>query len=470
MNGKVKRKVEKDGSVRLHEAVSDSVYMRGEGLVAQTLTDFAKPHRLSFLHISDVHGATLGYTVVSRLVGGNTPASGTPNGPSDDVAIINTGDLAPTWKTSVADASISNMTTWNASHGDKPYLMVKGNHDAADLAMSTETSTPAYALDSAHEKNVTDEIVKAVNDGFVTYGDATGYAGYWHKDITHNGVKLRLIALDEYEHTLVLSGEGEGVDSTKSRYAKTYSEAQMTWLVNLLKSTPSDYYIVLCHHHPVYELHPRDVVNDFTHHGLEGQSDTYLYGMSVSERGNTDLPAQIIDAYLHKREATITWVNPLLKTTSVNYSCSLTVDFRETVPAKFACHISGHTHRDFCEHHPNYPEQICLTVASNFIDERMDLVRDKNETGTSKYPYTGTIYLFNRVAIDADRDVVIVDRIGASALRNDALIKDGSARKAIEFPIKKVAVEPKAVLLLKEAFAALGLDFEQFKAEYAANT
>ena len=39
-----------------------------------------------------------------------------------------------------------------------------------------------------------------------------------------------------------------------------------------------------------------------------------------------------------------------------------------------------------------------------------------------------------RVTIDADRDVV--------------------------------KVEPEAVLRLKEAFAALGLDFEQFKADY----
>ena len=33
-----------------------------------------------------------------------------------------------------------------------------------------------------------------------------------------------------------------------------------------------------------------------------------------------------------------------------------------------------------------------------------------------------------------------------------------------------VKVEPEAVLRLKEAFSALGLDFERFKAEYAANT
>ena len=70
MNGKIKRKVEKDGSVRLHEAVSDSVYMRGDGLESQTLTDFAKPHRLSFLHISDPHSQTWGMQVLRNILAG----------------------------------------------------------------------------------------------------------------------------------------------------------------------------------------------------------------------------------------------------------------------------------------------------------------------------------------------------------------------------------------------------------------
>lgn len=498
MNGKIKRKVEKDGSVRLHEAVSDSVYMRGDGLTSQTLTEYARPHRISFLHISDAHGATAGYSYIRGTI--------MPN--SDDVAALNTGDLETTGNQVRATDkhwyyldSISGMVaSWNASHSERPFLFVKGNHDAVDMfiesdgtkaawetnfttSLGGETSdeairaAKAYAnantpitLNAAREAAMFDDIVGAINtDGtnqLVTYGDTTGfsygddktgYAGYWHKDFDHNGVTLRFIALDEYEHSLILSGEGEGINANTSSYAKTYSEAQMTWLVNLLKATPSDYYIVLCHHHPVYSLHPAEVVNDFTHHGLVGQSEQYLYGMSESAKGNTELPAQIIDAYLRRRKATITWTNTLLKTTSTNYSCSVTVDFSDTVPAHFACHISGHTHRDFCEYHPNYPAQLCLTIASNYNDDRADLVR-----ASSGLPAR----VINRVTIDTDRNIVEVDRIGASELKSNVLIADGSSRLHIEFPIKAVEVEPKAVLLLKEAFAALDLDFEQFKSDY----
>ena len=48
--------------------------------------------------------------------------------------------------------------------------------------------------------------------------------------------------------------------------------------------------------------------------------------------------------------------------------------------------------------------------------------------------------LLNRVTIFANRNVVRVERIGASELKNESwIIQDSSSRKVIEFPIPRVA-------------------------------
>lgn len=443
MEGKIKRKIEADGSVRLHEAVSDSVYMRGEGLEARTLTEFARPHRISLLHMSDNHNSTAGIGVMSALLASAN---------NDDVLGVNTGDVEGYSSVSTTlEASLSAMATHNAGHVTRPILLVKGNHDARDTTSGTGTN---------RESTATGYITR-VNGNAVTYGkvDSTN-KGYWYKDVTHNGVKLRLIALDEYQYSVALPENGS---NDSNRYSKVYSTDQVEWLEAVLKSTPSDTYIIMAHHQPLYSEHPTEVLNDFVHHGINGASagsgHTYTNSMYTYREGNINLPARIVDAYIHKKRVAFTCVNGVPDT-----PLSVDVDFRDCAPAKFACHINGHVHGDYCEYHPEFPEQLCLTIGtdsptiSTWYD---DLSRSESGEG----------HVINRVTIDADRDVVKVERIGASVLDTDKtwLIQDGSARKSIEFPIKAVEVEPEGVLRLKEAFAALDLDFEQFKSDYSNN-
>lgn len=454
MDGKIRRKIEADGSVRLHEAVSDSVYMRGEGLEARTLTEFAKPHRISLLHMSDNHNSTLGIGVMSALLASAN---------NDDVLGINTGDVEGYSSVSTTlEASLSAMAIHNAGHATKPILLVKGNHDARDTTSGTD----------ANRESTATGYITSVNGNAVTYGKVgSTNKGYWYKDVTHNGVKLRLIALDEYQYSVALPENGS---NDSNRYSKVYSTDQVEWLEAVLKSTPSDAYIIMAHHQPLYSEHPTEVLNDFVHHGMNGVSGVYPAGgtthtytntMFTYLDGNIDLPARIIDAYIHKKALNYTCVNGKAGTT-----LTVDVDFKDCTPAKFACHINGHVHGDYCEYHPEFPEQLCLTIGTDSpsISTWYDDLERANASDDERN------HIINRVTIDADRNVVVVERHGAHTLwtYNDSkqwIYHDGSARKSIEFPIKKVAVEPKAVLLLKEAFAALDLDFEQFKSDYGNN-
>ena len=248
---------------------------------------------VSLLHVSDVHGSSNGLLIIRRDI---MPVS-------NDVVIVNTGDLeSHRPKVKYPEVLSWMVSQWNVSHSDRPFLLVKGNHDACDIEFPGENG---YTTGTEHQANATAHLLKPVMDGLVVWGDPSGVGGYWHKDIVTNGVKLRIIGIDEYEHSVGTPAALEGEDHSM-RYSKIYSPAQIDWLENLLKNTPSDYYIVMCHHAPLYKFHPPEVLNDFVHHGIVGQFDSsfqkyYSGSMSFYRDGNIDLMARIIDAYQHRR-------------------------------------------------------------------------------------------------------------------------------------------------------------------------
>lgn len=421
MKGKIQRHLIDSQTARMHEAVSDSVYVRGtevanEGTLTEVLDELASSlqnHKLSLLHLSDNHGSLYGLNKMVALLGAG-----------DDALGINTGDITSYSSINNYAPVIKVMTDWNAACNNKPILLLKGNHDTWDIS--------AFRM---QEKLCTSTLLKPVNNGFVMWGDPNSnngswsdsiIGGYFYKDIVKNGVKLRLIALDEYQHSV-----GDPRTDSLYYYTKVYSQAQVDWLINLLRSTPSDYYIIMAHHQPLYEYHPTNVLNDFVHHGINGSnpdsSHTYTNRMYTYKAGNLDMAARIVDAYQHKRLLSLSGYPSGVDGVTIN----INADFRSCTPAKFACHIDGHVHGDYCEYHPFYPEQLCLTIGtdsptiSSWYD---DLVRSSGNSNN---------HAINRVTIDADRDVVIVERIGADTLNTslDWITQDGSARKRIEFKI-----------------------------------
>lgn len=468
MKAKIQRRMIDNDTVRLHEAVSDSVYVRGvkaatrevgsigkgdipAGKLTEVIDSITTARRLSLLHISDNHHknndaitAAYGITKLKDVLG---------SAENDCSLAIHTGDMgstaAPYAQNVLLTKMIGALSDWNVNNPDKPILMVKGNHDVVDSAKvhSGAKDGGGYMADTEPallETISTDEFCRKVQAGLVTWGadqpvtweddsTTTEHVGYWYKDVVHAGVKLRIIGLDEYQRTV-------GVPSGSS-YKKVYSQAQIDWLIATLKTTPSDAYIILAHHQPVYDYHPENIVNDFTHHGVYGEEyyTGVVYDGSMFTYGvELDVTVLIIDAYQHKR----LWTDGAYPSGAAGKMLNIVADFRDCKPAKFACHISGHVHGDFCEYVPGYPHQLSLTVMSDnpragrYYESYSDVVRSTAAGNKGRYA-------FNKITIDADRDVVVVERIGASELKSGTKYnQDGSARTCIEFAIPQVTESP----------------------------
>lgn len=457
MKGKIQRLMVEDDVARMHEAVSESVYVVGakaaeravgeiavgeqpSGTLTDMVNNITKARVVKFLHVSDNHSAMNGINKVEEIL------SESANG----VLCVHTGDLPEAhWSLSQGKVvyrnyqrSIDAMSNWNAEHTNKPFLFVKGNHDA--IIQPPTDATGGDVVNEALQKARTALFLKPINGNVVTWGESVDglwndniISGYWYKDVAQNGVKVRFIGLDEYEHRV-----GDPTRGGLYYWTKVYSQAQVDWLVNLLRSTPSDAYIVMCHHQPLYTMHPDGVMNDFVHHGISGStidsSHTYTNTMFTYKPENVDMPAQIVNAYLHKKHLQL----PAYPSGVDGVTLNINADFRGITPAKFACHLSGHVHGDFCEYHPDYPEQLCLTIctdspsASSWYD---DIVRSTTAGDVASYA-------INRVTIDADRDVVRIDRLGAHELNTSLnwITQDGSSRDWIEFAIPNINEEPVA--------------------------
>ena len=178
MKAKIQRHMIDNETVRLHEAVSDSVYVRGvkaatrevgsigkgdipAGKLTEVIDSITTARRLSLLHLSDNHGSLIGLRKIVELLENKEACIG-----------IDTGDLTSYSNISNYAPVIKVMTDWNAQCDGHPLLVLKGNHDAWDIS--------TFRM---QEKLCTATLLKPVNDGFVKWGDPHADNGAWSDDI-----------------------------------------------------------------------------------------------------------------------------------------------------------------------------------------------------------------------------------------------------------------------------------------------
>ena len=301
---------------------------------------FGKPDTVSFLHFSDSHAQTGAINAAIAMADSD---------PEVDF-IIHTGDLGRASENAMKKACT------------KPKLVVWGNHDTYDTYSRS-------VLDAAAS------IREIIDDGAVTYGAEN--ASYWHKDVTSTlGHKVRIFGFDEYANAT----------STSTIYSRGYTQEQMDWFINLLKSTPADYYIVLAHH-KAPEQEPSRNEGPFIASNYTGDSTTELLSDSLA-----DMFPEIIDKYTNGEAINKTYGGVTVNT-----------DFSEVTPATFLCHLCGHRHADVCEPLVKYPKQLMLMVSSS----------DKAVSNGGDVAFTDCDYCFNKVTLCLNIGQVVVERIGA---------------------------------------------------------
>lgn len=347
--------------------ISDAVIVRGtwdasaeDRKLTEILNRFViGGDTFTFLQITDTHEYTAGIEKCNELMAAD---------PSIKFSIL-TGDLQLT------DAGVGLMTS-----SPNMWLTLLGNHDGSGLSGDRWTNYPDNVQATA-------AYILPVCGDVVNIGDTgASKSGYWYKDFeTAKGNHIRFIAFDEYEHIKVNSTPAMKV---------AYSQAQMNWFINLLKTTPKDYNLVLCHHQPMaWNRNAAGAENIFTSDYAPSQ---YGYSGGCS----SELIASIMEAYMHR------------ETFSGSYACTDTAgadtmtfneDFSNIEPCRFVMHMGGHTHWDCVEYLPLHKDQLQV-----LLDNSGSLQSSSSDLDKSVVKYCINKYTLNLYTGD-----MLIERIGA---------------------------------------------------------
>lgn len=376
---------------------------------------------VKFLHISDPHGSATATTKAKELL-------------SDNSFVFVTGDVT---SYGGSNGISSGLTTDFTAIGDK-LLMLAGNHDTYDNKFGT----------SSVSQQATTNFIKGWLGNRVTWGDQTGVASYWYKDIQISETsKLRIISLDQYE-----------LDNVRNpgqwTYYTMYSQAQINWFIARLKElTANDYIIVATHEPPVQSRsvpsgESTDTYPDDYAVGLRPSSNADTAKLFVSEglrafgnrrtEPNINLLPRIMYAYMHKQTLAMTYNNyGGGSTPDITINESFTSN-----PATFLFWLGGHRHCDIGTYLPNesgasdggdWSDQLMLYVTCGDKSINYQYDDDLGGTGSAVTPTPTNAYTYrlNEVELDFENETIKVTRIGAC---NTA---GGRVRNTITFPFKK---------------------------------
>lgn len=383
---------------------------------------------VKFLHLSDPHGYATATTQAKTMLAND----------NDLAFLFVTGDMTAYYSNNISEGLASDFT----AIGDK-LLLLAGNHDTYDNKFGA----------SAVSQQATTAYIKGLLGERVTWGDTSGVASYWHKDIQlAENAKLRIISLDQYEI--------DAVRKPADKYYTMYSQAQVNWLIARLKElTANDYLIVATHEPPVqspndtndsttpdnYAVGLRPTTPYFTNGELSEPKKLFVSeGLSAFgnryDEPNMNLLPRIMNAYLNKQRLVMTYNN---KGGSSN-NPDITID--ETFsgnPATFLFWLGGHRHTDICTYLPNESGttdggnwagqlMIYISCADRGILYQYDDDLGGNGSALPK-PSTQSAetYRLNEVEIDFYAKTIKVTRHG------DKNTSGGRVRDVITFPFKK---------------------------------
>lgn len=362
---------------------------------AKAVTNDIKP--FSFIHISDIHTRGNNYKCFEN-------ACEFLQHYSNIKCMIATGDLV--WDT------YADPTTWYdiaLAKTNKPVLNVIGNHDAGQY-----NAAEGLGSQSSDKQCYDKFIAPYVNAGTLPNGvavpgwgvvqpanAATEGKSYYYKDFTEE--KIRLIVLCEFETDYEINQEGTRL--VYSREVRAMRQAQVTWLIDTLTNTPSDYGVIVAYHQPD-ALASEDnafVSFDLTaeYRSAHGEGATIALVYCEDEQW---LP-KILNAFATKSSLTLTVTQTgAVVTSSPTLVCDC--DFTN-VQSEFICILNGHTHRDYIGHHFNYPALTVLCVGADNL--RYTSSFQPRLEGTPSED------LFNVVNIDRNRKTIKIIRIGSDA-------------------------------------------------------
>lgn len=289
----------------------------------------------------------------------------------------------------------------------KDVLCVMGNHDQRrreDDTITTEASAARY--------------MRAITKNASIYSER----GYGFKDFSSRNV--RVIMLNCYDYTDDASTYYTG---RKAQFGDTtlFLQAQITWFINALKTTPEGYAIIVAMHFPEPMTAETDVIKTHVGANMTGYRIT-----AVGETGyqTKTIISDIVNAYMTKAHLEDTYpyqdVTASIHGDSFSHNAPSTpievdADFTGTnAKGTFACYIFGHIHYQFWGNVTNYPNQKGYGNDTSFCriyDSNGNEVTSHMRTSlTPKNPNGASQDLVTVLCVDVENKLLHFVRVGAN--------------------------------------------------------
>lgn len=382
----------------------------------------------TFLHLSDNHGFADGLNrallelwndngIDALLFTGDWTGHSIYNNTAIHDGLTYNGSVmtSTTRQTAITTSEVSAAFASIKSGFGTKLLMVAGNHDAYDNPNG-----------SGSQQNATNAIKGWMENSSVIWGDSSGKASYWHKDIVLSPAsKLRIIALDQYENSH-LGRRGSW------QYLPLFTTAQMTWLVARLKELePSDYLIIMLHE-PAYQDDSSirgmlsDVLTNPDKLFLSEKLSKFNYKGAVA---SINLLPRLMNAYMSHTSLTTTYenLNKGAEGTSTNTTIEINADFANgNQPCHFLFYIGGHRHCDIVTRMPEpFGNQLMMhiatsdyAVASSYDNDLFSEAQDNQPSSYNSSDINvrvpgNEVYTINKVTLDFTNGEILINRIGA---------------------------------------------------------
>lgn len=348
----------------------------------------AKP--LLFMHVSDTHGsAPLGYVEQMKFaISCLNDLSVNRTGKNNNVKfLLHTGDIhrsnpkGDDYDYTYFESAVAEST--------KPVFVAVGNHDVGETQLVANSATNLDVYNQMIAPMLTSWALKTDGGGVPHPQNAN----YYFTDFTDE--KVRLIVLYEYETDF----EIDSTDSTRlvaPRSVRSFSQAQIDWLVDSLMTTPANYGVIIAKHQPEATVGNTD--NPFSSPYTKGTSPMYS---AVDKK----MICEIVDAFMNGTTISKSYVQSLGIVTTLNVSADFS---QKNTGAEFICYCSGHLHCDSVNFIQEFPSQLELNIGVDNDIQNYTSGSDMMQLKTTK-----SENLINVYSIDRLRGQIHIVRIGA---------------------------------------------------------
>lgn len=298
-------------------AINKAAFLPYYFSVQETKHEGAWEKRLNILHISDIHigdeDAENNLREAVRITHENNVSLS---------AVVGTGDLTvgfgeyPGGGHSTKESVLRQLNICRdvLLQSNATPLLQLGNHDANDFG-----GNPSLATTKQEQFA---NIFQAVKDKHtdIVFGDADNGRHYHYFDIAHGLGNVRIIMLDQLDHDNPVGANDKLVYTCMKDVV--YGQNQMSWLCNVLNSTPAGFGIIICNHYVFAE---------------KGTPETSLLIDGNFVQGWQLVP-DIVRAW-----QTRTALNKTYNDTVGNLHITVNFDF-SLANGEFICYLCGHTH------------------------------------------------------------------------------------------------------------------------------